>query len=160
MIWVPNQLVGAPVGTDVTIDCHTEAHPKWVLLLYCPFMQYLKRTARKRAMGGLFEMKYNIFFELFLVLCELATRLFDTFLTFYKLFYVSYNFCLCEDVVFFSTFRDFKLRGWVEERKVILSEEAWKNELVRRILDPIAISQGLLRLLKGSTAISIINRMD
>uniref|UniRef100_T1GEZ9 Ig-like domain-containing protein n=1 Tax=Megaselia scalaris TaxID=36166 RepID=T1GEZ9_MEGSC len=28
MIWVPNQLVGAPVGTDVTIDCHTEAHPK------------------------------------------------------------------------------------------------------------------------------------
>jgi len=28
MIWVPNQLVGAPAGTDVTIDCHTEAHPK------------------------------------------------------------------------------------------------------------------------------------
>ncbi|XP_026482522.1 lachesin-like [Ctenocephalides felis] len=28
MIWVPNQLVGAPSGTDVTIDCHTEAHPR------------------------------------------------------------------------------------------------------------------------------------
>lgn len=28
MIWVPNQLVGAPAGTDVTIDCHTEAHPR------------------------------------------------------------------------------------------------------------------------------------
>ncbi|XP_050422498.1 lachesin-like isoform X2 [Adelges cooleyi] len=28
MIWVPNQLVGAPAGTDVTIDCQTEAHPK------------------------------------------------------------------------------------------------------------------------------------
>lgn len=28
MIWVPNQLVGAPSGTDVTIDCQTEAHPK------------------------------------------------------------------------------------------------------------------------------------
>lgn len=28
MIWVPNQLVGAPAGTDVTIDCNTEAHPK------------------------------------------------------------------------------------------------------------------------------------
>lgn len=28
MIWVPNQLVGAPAGTDVTLDCHTEAHPK------------------------------------------------------------------------------------------------------------------------------------
>jgi hypothetical protein len=25
---VPNQLVGAPSGTDVTIDCHTEAHPR------------------------------------------------------------------------------------------------------------------------------------
>lgn len=28
MIWVPNQLVGAPSGTDVTIDCHTEAYPR------------------------------------------------------------------------------------------------------------------------------------
>ncbi|XP_011503875.1 PREDICTED: lachesin-like [Ceratosolen solmsi marchali] len=28
MIWVPNQLVGAPSGTNVTIDCHTEAHPR------------------------------------------------------------------------------------------------------------------------------------
>lgn len=30
MIFVPNQLVGAPAGTDVTIDCNTEAHPKYV----------------------------------------------------------------------------------------------------------------------------------
>ena len=28
MIWIPNQLVGAPVGGQVTIDCHTEAYPK------------------------------------------------------------------------------------------------------------------------------------
>ncbi|CAB3363422.1 Hypothetical predicted protein [Cloeon dipterum] len=28
MIWVPNQLVGAPAGTDVTIECHTEAFPR------------------------------------------------------------------------------------------------------------------------------------
>ncbi|XP_075214968.1 dpr-interacting protein delta isoform X2 [Lycorma delicatula] len=28
MIWVPNQLVGAPAGTDVTLDCHTEAYPR------------------------------------------------------------------------------------------------------------------------------------
>ncbi|XP_021937032.1 lachesin-like isoform X3 [Zootermopsis nevadensis] len=28
MIWVPNQLVGAPAGTNVTIDCHTEAYPR------------------------------------------------------------------------------------------------------------------------------------
>ncbi|XP_037039656.1 lachesin [Bradysia coprophila] len=31
MIWVPNQLVGAPTGTDVTIDCNTEAHPKAII---------------------------------------------------------------------------------------------------------------------------------
>ncbi|XP_053955130.1 lachesin [Anastrepha ludens] len=31
MIWVPNQLVGAPARTDVTIDCHTEAHPKAII---------------------------------------------------------------------------------------------------------------------------------
>lgn len=30
MIFVPNQLVGAPSGTDVTIDCNTEAHPKYI----------------------------------------------------------------------------------------------------------------------------------
>ncbi|XP_035220289.1 lachesin-like [Stegodyphus dumicola] len=28
MIWIPNQLVGAPVGGKVTVDCHTEAYPK------------------------------------------------------------------------------------------------------------------------------------
>lgn len=28
MIWVPNQLVGAPAGTHVTIDCNTEAFPR------------------------------------------------------------------------------------------------------------------------------------
>nr|XP_023024638.1 lachesin-like [Leptinotarsa decemlineata] len=28
MIFVPNQLVGAPMGSDVTIDCHTEAYPR------------------------------------------------------------------------------------------------------------------------------------
>ncbi|XP_020290107.1 lachesin-like isoform X2 [Pseudomyrmex gracilis] len=28
MIFVPNQLVGAPVGTNVTIDCQTEAYPR------------------------------------------------------------------------------------------------------------------------------------
>lgn len=28
MIWIPNQLVGAPSGTDVLLECHTEAFPK------------------------------------------------------------------------------------------------------------------------------------
>ncbi|XP_076635423.1 lachesin isoform X3 [Colletes latitarsis] len=28
MIFVPSQLVGAPAGTDVTIECHTEAYPR------------------------------------------------------------------------------------------------------------------------------------
>ena len=28
MIYVPNQLVGAPVGTNVTIECNTEAYPR------------------------------------------------------------------------------------------------------------------------------------
>ncbi|XP_076341176.1 lachesin-like isoform X2 [Tachypleus tridentatus] len=27
MIWIPNQLIGAPLGTDVVLDCHLEAHP-------------------------------------------------------------------------------------------------------------------------------------
>ncbi|GAB0091730.1 uncharacterized protein DMENIID0001_065960 [Sergentomyia squamirostris] len=47
MIWVPNQLVGAPAGTDVTIDCHTEAHPRaiiyWVYnsVMVLPSKKYL-----------------------------------------------------------------------------------------------------------------------
>nr|CAH7724131.1 unnamed protein product [Callosobruchus chinensis] len=28
MIYVPNQLVGAPLGTDVTVHCHAEANPR------------------------------------------------------------------------------------------------------------------------------------
>lgn len=28
LVQVPNQLVGAPSGTDVTLQCHVEASPK------------------------------------------------------------------------------------------------------------------------------------
>ena len=28
MIWIPNQLVGAPIGTTVKLECHTESSPK------------------------------------------------------------------------------------------------------------------------------------
>lgn len=28
MIWVPNQLVGAPKGTNITLECNTEAFPR------------------------------------------------------------------------------------------------------------------------------------
>ncbi|XP_042896243.1 lachesin-like [Parasteatoda tepidariorum] len=27
VLWIPNQLIGAPLGRDVTLDCHTEAYP-------------------------------------------------------------------------------------------------------------------------------------
>lgn len=27
MLWIPHQLVGAPVGYSVTLECFTEAHP-------------------------------------------------------------------------------------------------------------------------------------
>ncbi|GFQ70484.1 lachesin [Trichonephila clavata] len=27
VMWIPNQLVGAPLDKDVTLDCHTEAYP-------------------------------------------------------------------------------------------------------------------------------------
>ncbi|CAF4904957.1 unnamed protein product [Pieris macdunnoughi] len=50
MIWVPNQLVGAPAGTDVTVDCHTEAHPRaisyWVYdnVMVLPTKKYAINT--------------------------------------------------------------------------------------------------------------------
>ena len=28
MIWIPNQLVGAPIGSNVTLECHTDSSPK------------------------------------------------------------------------------------------------------------------------------------
>lgn len=43
MIWVPNQLVGAPLGTDVQIDCHTEAHPKYVSINDSFYREILKK---------------------------------------------------------------------------------------------------------------------
>lgn len=27
LVWTPNQLVGAPIGSDVTLDCNLESHP-------------------------------------------------------------------------------------------------------------------------------------
>lgn len=27
MLWIPHQLVGAPLGYSVTLECHSEAHP-------------------------------------------------------------------------------------------------------------------------------------
>ncbi|KAL1122099.1 hypothetical protein AAG570_003505 [Ranatra chinensis] len=49
MIWVPNQLVGAPAGTDVTIECNTEAYPRaisyWVYdgIMLLPTRKYLTK---------------------------------------------------------------------------------------------------------------------
>ncbi|XP_064474777.1 lachesin-like isoform X2 [Ornithodoros turicata] len=31
MIWIPNQLVSVPVGSDVTIECHLETHPRGII---------------------------------------------------------------------------------------------------------------------------------
>ncbi|KAG5683591.1 hypothetical protein PVAND_012864 [Polypedilum vanderplanki] len=45
MIWVPNQLVGAPSGTDVTIDCHTEAHPR--AIIYWVYNQVMVLPSKK-----------------------------------------------------------------------------------------------------------------
>ncbi|XP_039278189.1 lachesin-like [Nilaparvata lugens] len=51
MIWVPNQLVGAPSGTDVTLDCHTEAYPRaisyWVYqsVMLLPTQKYTTETS-------------------------------------------------------------------------------------------------------------------
>lgn len=56
MIWVPNQLVGAPGGTDVTIDCHTEAHPRYIKQRLSSY------TQRKTA--GTFCQKLSKFFFL------------------------------------------------------------------------------------------------
>ncbi|XP_035212572.1 lachesin-like isoform X2 [Stegodyphus dumicola] len=30
MVWIPNQLIGAPLGSDITLDCNLELHPRAV----------------------------------------------------------------------------------------------------------------------------------
>lgn len=51
MIWVPNQLVGAPAGTDVTLECNTEAYPRaisyWVYdgVMILPTKKYLTKIS-------------------------------------------------------------------------------------------------------------------
>ncbi|XP_060534761.1 lachesin isoform X2 [Cylas formicarius] len=57
MIWVPNQLVGAPAGTDVALECHTEAHPKaisyWVRdnVMLLPTKKYGAETTENSYMA-------------------------------------------------------------------------------------------------------------
>lgn len=50
MLMVPNQLVGAPLGTDVTIDCLTEAYPR-------PISFWLAHESRTVLFSGL---KYHL----------------------------------------------------------------------------------------------------
>jgi neurotrimin len=51
MVWVPNQLVGAPADTNVTIDCYTEAYPRaisyWVYqnVMLLPTAKYTTETS-------------------------------------------------------------------------------------------------------------------
>ncbi|XP_046661701.1 lachesin-like isoform X2 [Homalodisca vitripennis] len=51
MVWVPNQLVGAPAETNVTIDCYTEAYPRaisyWVYqnVMLLPTSKYTTETS-------------------------------------------------------------------------------------------------------------------
>lgn len=53
MLTVPNQLVGAPLGTDVTIDCMTEAYPR-------PISFWLSHESRTMIFPG---PKYHIVFN-------------------------------------------------------------------------------------------------
>ncbi|KAF7992171.1 hypothetical protein HCN44_001496 [Aphidius gifuensis] len=62
MIQVPNQLVGAPIGTNVTLICHVEASPKainyWTreseekLSVYSVQMRLIIRILQKHDLGG------------------------------------------------------------------------------------------------------------
>jgi len=44
VIAVPNQLLGAPIGTDVTLECHVESYPKSI--------NYWVRNRTKMLMDG------------------------------------------------------------------------------------------------------------
>lgn len=67
MIWVPNQLVGAPAGTDVTVDCHTEAHPRaisyWVYdnVMVLPTKKYAINTEENSYRWGYGSQKLVLF---------------------------------------------------------------------------------------------------
>jgi neurotrimin len=47
MIWIPNQLIGAPIGSDVKLECHTESSPR--AIAYWVFNETMVlNTARHR----------------------------------------------------------------------------------------------------------------
>lgn len=48
VIHVPNQLVGSPVGTDVSLECHIEAFPKSI-------NYWIRDTGEEESM----EMKFD-----------------------------------------------------------------------------------------------------
>lgn len=62
MIWVPNQLVGAPMGTEVTIDCHTEAYPR--AISYWVYENVMLLPAKNRYHTELMENSYKAHMKL------------------------------------------------------------------------------------------------
>lgn len=84
MIWVPNQLVGAPAGTDVTVDCHTEAHPRaisyWVYdnVMVLPTKKYAINT-EENSYRYVFDKPFDIFSRHYYLEIKTAVNVFLSF---------------------------------------------------------------------------------
>lgn len=65
VIQVPNQLVGAPLGTDVVLECHVEASPKSI-------NYWVRDTGEPNLLCS--NVQLQLFYDNIIVICELFRR--------------------------------------------------------------------------------------
>ncbi|GFV02766.1 hypothetical protein TNCV_1452721 [Trichonephila clavipes] len=53
MIWVPNQLIGASLGSNVTLECNSDGYPE-------PINYWLRHESEMIFNGGKYDVIFNV----------------------------------------------------------------------------------------------------
>lgn len=77
MLWIPHQLVGAPQGYNVTLECFTEAHPASLNYWTREDGQMIHDTGKYRVESRPMELPYKT--QMLLTIVELRRSDFGTY---------------------------------------------------------------------------------
>jgi hypothetical protein len=77
MLWIPHQLVGAPVGFNVTLECFTEAHPNSLNYWTREDGQMIHDTRKYQIQSKPLELPYKT--QMLLTIVKLKSSDFGTY---------------------------------------------------------------------------------
>ncbi|KAL1110555.1 hypothetical protein AAG570_008083 [Ranatra chinensis] len=77
MLWIPHQLVGAPVGYNVTLECFAEAHPNSLNYWTREDGQMIHETKKHKVSTQPMELPYKT--QMLLTIIGLRTSDFGTY---------------------------------------------------------------------------------